>query len=113
MIANLMPIRQDIWYSVNGHSENRYCLLATHRQWRDLAMDAAEDYHGNHDGWESPWPLEFVLYESEDGPPIARFDVEREVVPHFYAWERPLSADAVREDTAVHESDHSRDKGIS
>lgn len=67
------------------------------RHLRDVAMDAAEDYHANHDGWESIWPLVFIIYESEEGPEIARFDVEREVEPHFYAWEResPKAVDAV------------------
>ncbi len=50
-----------------------------------IAQDCAEDYHGNHDGWESSWPLTFILYASEEGPEIARFEVERESEPVFYA----------------------------
>lgn len=85
-----MPIRKDYWYSTGDSRELRYQLPGTARDLRDVAIDAAEDYHSHHDGWESVWPLEFVIYDAEDGDPIARFEVERETVPTFHAWERPL-----------------------
>lgn len=89
-IGSHMPIRRNVWYSIDD--DYRYALTATHHNWRDLAVDAAEDYHSNHDGWEATWPLEIVLYESENGVAVARFEVERETVPQFHAWEKPLAA---------------------
>ena len=45
---------------------------------------AAEDYHTNHDGWESTWPLTFVILNDELNE-LGRFSVDREAVPHFHA----------------------------
>lgn len=92
-----MPIRQTYWYSTADSADARYELAGTLRPLRDVAIDAAEDYHANHDGWESSWPLDFLIYESEEGPAVARFEIERETVPQFYAWERklPPATDAV------------------
>lgn len=74
------------WYSVDG--ETRYELPTfPGTDPSDRAVDAAEDYHGNHDGWESSWPLVLTLYGSEEGPAVAKFEVERESVPHFSARE--------------------------
>ncbi len=50
-----------------------------------LAECCAEDYHGNHDGRKCDWPLVFVLFDTEDGPEIARFTVELEILPAFNA----------------------------
>lgn len=50
-----------------------------------LAEKAASDYHSNHDGWESSWPITFYIAATKEGPELARFDVEREVEPVFYA----------------------------
>jgi hypothetical protein len=50
---------------------------------RILAQQAADDYHHEHDGWESSWPLVFVLYH--EGRELGKFDVERETVPQFVA----------------------------
>lgn len=52
-----------------------------------LAEDAAEDYHSNHDGWESSWPITFSLY-GIDGEKIGDFAVERETVPSFVAYRK-------------------------
>ena len=49
-----------------------------------LAEAAADDFHRRHDGWESSWPLDFVLMEA-DGSVIGTFSVERESVPQFSA----------------------------
>jgi hypothetical protein len=51
----------------------------------EVAAEVAEDYHSNHDGWESSWPLTFALYETEDGPEKARFSVDRATVARFTA----------------------------
>ena len=98
-----MPVRKTYWYSVKERcgSDLRYELAGVSRLLRDVAVDAAEDFHGNHDGWEFVWPLEITLYESEEGPPIARFDVEREVVPQFHAWERELPPSVAAVDPQV------------
>jgi len=50
-----------------------------------IAKRCAEDYHANHNGWDSSWPLTFALHTDEDGPEIARLTVEREMEPEFYA----------------------------
>jgi hypothetical protein len=46
------------------------------------AESAAENWHYLR-GWEYSWPLTFVLYRSKDGPEIARFEIDRETIPHF------------------------------
>ena len=51
-----------------------------------LAQDAAEDYHSNHDGWESSWPIELILLDSE-GVLIGKYIVDRDVAPVFSARE--------------------------
>lgn len=63
--------------------------------WNDsIAEQCADDWHSNHDGWEAQWPRVFVLYADKEGPELARFEVERETVPHFMAMpvSRPSSA---------------------
>lgn len=80
-----MPIRREFWYSTDG--ETRYQLPTIFAEWRDIAVDAAEDYHHNHDGWEAEWPVDIAIYETEEGPMLARFRVERETVPQFSAYE--------------------------
>jgi hypothetical protein len=91
--------KPELWYSVGRDGECRYQLptfactgWSRLSEWarRDLAVDVAEDYHSNHDGWESRWPLDIDLYETEDGPIVARYEVERESVPSFSARELPL-----------------------
>jgi hypothetical protein len=60
----------------------------------DQAVDAAEDYYSNHDGWEAKWPLTFTIYESEEGLEVAAFDVEMEAVPQFTASRRDSQREA-------------------
>lgn len=84
-IGSHMPIRRTVWYSVDG--ETRYPLPTVFYDRCDQAVDAAEDYHGNHDGWEDRWPIEIEIFDSEDGPSAGRFEVERESVPQFSARE--------------------------
>lgn len=81
----------ELWYSVNDDAGEyrfhiKYKLLSV-KEDLDKEMAAkhcAEDFHSNHDGWEAVWPLNITLYESEDDPAIATFEVEREVEPVFY-----------------------------
>jgi|GEM_PF-1630723 len=80
------------WYSV--HDDTRYSLrTSVNSDPSDCAVEAAEDYHHNHDGWEANWPLEITLYSTEDGPAVHLFEVERETVPEFYAHKRELGDD--------------------
>lgn len=51
-----------------------------------VAQDAAEDYHNNHDGWESSWPVDITLFH--DGKEIGKFSVDMETVPAFYATKK-------------------------
>jgi hypothetical protein len=49
----------------------------------ETAENAAENHFSHHDGWESSWPLTFVLVE-DDGS-TSSWVVELESVPQFYA----------------------------
>jgi hypothetical protein len=103
-----MSKKYSVWYSTDAGGECRHnCstgweIRATlsdipgmeetdeRRYLRYVAQDCAEDYHSNHDGWECSWPITFTLYDSEDGPALACFEIERESEPVFYA--RPVSS---------------------
>jgi len=85
-----------IWYSCND-SESRYeaqvpaFWIERGEPWYDdCAERCADDYHSNHDGWESVWPRTFKLYATEDGPALAAFEVDREARPEFIASPVPL-----------------------
>ena len=51
-----------------------------------IAELVAEHYFDG-GGWESKWPLVFTLHSEEDGPALAKFDIEMETRPHFIAYE--------------------------
>ena len=55
-----------------------------------IAKDCAEDYYGEHDGWESKWPLTFRLYTMESGSTqrIGTFNIELEMEPQFFVSEQ-------------------------
>ena len=75
-----------VWYSASDGSDRFPCRTSWEiNAYLWIAEDCADDYHSNHDGWESSWPLNITLYETEDGPAIAEFIVERESQPVFYA----------------------------
>ena len=82
-------INHQIFYSVGPDHETRYpvdtkdCIVHLGNEY--LAERAAQDYHLEHDGWEECWPIELVLYETEDGPAIDRFSVDCQPNPVFYA----------------------------
>ncbi len=113
-IGSHMPIRKTYWYSVVHDGETKYELDGSVRVLGDVAEKAAEDYYHNHDGWEVGWPLEFLIYETKDGPPVGRFDMEREDVPTFYARERELPPAVAAVDPALPSSREpsTREKGI-
>ena len=80
-----------VWYSAE-ESNQRHEVRIPHiynitrpLEQRDIAELCAADYHAEHDGSESNWPLDFDLYESEDGPLVARLVVERDFEPQFMA----------------------------
>jgi hypothetical protein len=84
-----------VWYSSEGESRYDLVLDGPFNVTRpieaiDIARYAAHDFHTCHDGWEARWPREFTLYETEDGPPIETFEVEREAEPVFYAYRKKL-----------------------
>lgn len=87
-------IAPKIWYMTGQHGPYSIDVLSTadiHRplEQQDIAEQCAEDFHSNHDGWEVVWPREFVLYETEDGPTLARFEVDMEARPEFSASRLP------------------------
>lgn len=85
-------MKQVIWYSSSDCEEPSRYELALPRGYHimnktdqgKLAELCADDFHSNHDGWESRWPRDITIYETEEGPPIASFEVDREAIPHFY-----------------------------
>ena len=79
-----------IWYTVPDHDEeSRYsCDVPMWAEDRDdQAEECAEHYHDQCDGARDEWPLTFVIHDSEDGPEVARFKVERVLTPMFSARE--------------------------
>lgn len=48
-----------------------------------LAEEAAEDYHSNHDGWEASWPVKFAIFKG--GNLLGKCEVELEFSPSFSA----------------------------
>ena len=83
-------MKKIIYYRVLDHCEDSYYETSTHwdnlkEEGRFAVQDAADNYHSEHDGWECDWPLIFSLHESEDGPEICRFSVNRAPEPVFSA----------------------------
>jgi hypothetical protein len=56
-----------------------------------VAEAAAKDFHSNHDGWESDWPLTFAICDIY-GNRLGRAVVDRETVPQFRATNVTLGA---------------------
>lgn len=50
-----------------------------------IAEECADDFHSNHDGWESTWPMKFKLWDPQ-GNVVGVFEVDREYTPTFHAW---------------------------
>ena len=76
-----------VWYRVITQCEESfYALRVTQSDFDSwMAQKAARHYHALHDGWEANWPLVFSLHEWECGPEMARFEVQRDFEPVFYA----------------------------
>lgn len=83
--------KQTLWYRCVDHCDESFYSCETTENlddphsYRWAVTKAAKDYHSNHDGWESNWPLVFSLHKTEGGPELARFLVDRDVEPVFYA----------------------------
>lgn len=73
-----------MWYSVYD-SDQRFEFKTIYADLEIVAKECAKDFDSNHDGWEYSWPLDFLLYENEDGPSVAKVSVEKEAEPVFYA----------------------------
>lgn len=54
-----------------------------------LAEDCANDYHSNHDGWESQWPLTLRIWD-EKGVVLGDWTVDRDYDPVFNAWKKEV-----------------------
>lgn len=82
------------YYTENGGPESSWTIPGTSGpvdpKWSPrpaaLAEAAADDYHSHHDGWEGPWPLLITLL-NDDGTEVGVFEVDREMVPSFWARE--------------------------
>jgi hypothetical protein len=81
------------YYRCTSHCEkSTYAAYLANRNWADdfwkemLLSEVAEDYFGEHDGWESDWPLDFAVFEDEECTQlIATGSVDIEMRPHFTA----------------------------
>ena len=49
-----------------------------------VVEDCANDYHSEHDGWESSWPITFRIW-TESGEVLGDYLVERDYDPVFRA----------------------------
>lgn len=78
--------RQECFHDENGRFAFPKEQHLYGRSWDLVVTDLAEHFHSHHDGWESDWPAQFRIYE--DGTELARFLVEREMEPTFYASEQ-------------------------
>jgi hypothetical protein len=66
-------------------AEDAFEVDSEDRNPRYIAQDAADDYHSNHDGWESSWPIKFTV-QLQDGTERS-FNVDRDYDPVFFAAE--------------------------
>lgn len=76
-----IDVGDDYWFPLEVPEH----FTEEHAEW--AAEDAAEDYHGNRDGWECEWPLTFKLRD-ENGRDLGAWEVAMEVVPSFSAAKR-------------------------
>lgn len=81
-----------IWYCVGDDDPLNGFEFVTFdkppHDWGCIAQECAEEYYHDHDGWESSWPQDVFLRETEDGPIVASFSVHMEAEPQFYAYEK-------------------------
>lgn len=84
-----------IFYVVTNHCDKSRYSIELNSDWtveeiidcgsaESFAQDCAQDYWDYQDGWESDWPLEFELYESEVSiTPFYKCKIEMEMQPEF------------------------------
>jgi hypothetical protein len=68
-------------------SREPYFVDSECRHLKDIAGDAARDFHYNHDGWEARWPIDFTVV-GQNGVE-QRFSIERDMEPVFFATSVP------------------------
>ncbi len=87
-----MGDKKTVWYCVDDSEPGNGFELAVNdrppHDWGYIAQECAEDYYHNHDGWESSWPQDVFLRETEYGPIVASFSVHMEAEPQFYAYDK-------------------------
>lgn len=67
---------------------SKYPLEYPDEELEYVAVIAAEDYHGDHDGWEVSWPVVFTFYNTDDVE-LGKVEVELDFEPSFSACELP------------------------
>jgi hypothetical protein len=84
-----------IWYSAGPEGHDSRYSLDLNGTWNLLRLGdltlAAESAAASwfHDGgYEATWPVELAIYATEDGPELARLDVDMEMEPRFYATQK-------------------------
>lgn len=77
------------YYSIKEQSEDKFKLAVNNlvipdenRKLMSVAHRCAEDFHGEHDGYECSWPLTFVLFNDEQTK-LGEYEVELESAPVF------------------------------
>jgi hypothetical protein len=74
------------WLRQNGQSlEDAYTVDSEYRQAKDIASDAAENYHYKRGGLDAQWPVTITV-ELQNGT-HRTFEVDREAQPVFFAFE--------------------------
>lgn len=65
-------------------SDDEYCIEDGDLSgFRFLVEECANQYHDDHDGWESDWPCFFMLWI--DGEYLGMFETELQYAPTFTA----------------------------
>jgi hypothetical protein len=77
-----------------GNKEDDSALQFTEAIGCDLAEEVGYKHQCEDAGANSNWPITVILYESEDGPEVARFEVDRDFQAIFTATEIEKSDDA-------------------
>jgi hypothetical protein len=72
-------------YVSSEHYSTNSVILDDHKE--HIGDEMAGEYWDHCDGWESEWPLDFVIWEMIDEKPVffARITVEMEMAPFFSA----------------------------
>ena len=74
-------------YTIHNESFDNGMLVSSGWSEEDmewLAEDCAKNYHNQHDGWESSWPITITIYRLDETK-LGSFEVDRDVEPVFSA----------------------------